>query len=140
MKSDIIGRRDFLRHAAAITAGATLLGKPGFAQSRQKGAKLRKALQLGMLPRQLSDEDKFKLARKCGFNGIEGSPMGDLKAAQAAQAKFYPINPGHEGASWKRFYEEAADRFFDGQYSAEYEQTLIDEFQALMPDTPPWQR
>jgi L-ribulose-5-phosphate 3-epimerase len=82
MKTNIIGRRVFLRHAAAISLGATLLSKPGFTQSGQKGAKLRKSLQLGMLPRQLSDEDKFKLAKKCGFDGIEGSPMSDLEAAR----------------------------------------------------------
>lgn len=82
MKDNIIGRRDFLRYAAAVTAGTSIISKSGFAQSNQKGAKLRKSLQLGMLPRQLSDEDKFKLAKKCGFDGIEGSPINDLDAAR----------------------------------------------------------
>jgi L-ribulose-5-phosphate 3-epimerase len=82
MKENIIGRRSFLRYAAAVTAGTGVLGEAGFAKSRQKGAKLRKALQLGMLPRKLSDVDKFKLAKKCGFDGIEGSPMKDLDAAR----------------------------------------------------------
>ncbi|MBN1806418.1 MAG: sugar phosphate isomerase/epimerase [Sedimentisphaerales bacterium] len=81
MNADIIGRRDFLRYAAAITAGSGLLSREVFAQQKFKGAKLHKALQLGMLPRELSDEDKFKLARKCGFDGIEGSPISDLEAA-----------------------------------------------------------
>ena len=35
-----------------------------------------------MLPKNLSDADKFKLARKCGFEGIEGRPMNDLDAAR----------------------------------------------------------
>jgi len=35
-----------------------------------------------MLPKALSDVDKFALARKCGFEGIEGSPMSDLDAAR----------------------------------------------------------
>ncbi len=82
MKEEIIGRRSFLRYAAAVTAGTSLLGESGFARSSQKGAKLRKALQLGMLPRELSDADKFKLAKKCGFDGIEASPMKDLDAAR----------------------------------------------------------
>lgn len=77
-----MGRRSFLRYAAAVTAGTGLLGESSFAQGRQKNAKLRKALQLGMLPRELSDVDKFKLAKKCGFDGIEGSPMNDLDAAR----------------------------------------------------------
>ncbi len=82
MKKEIMGRRSFLRYAAAVTAGTSVLGESGFAKSRQKGAKLRKALQLGMLPRELSDADKFKLAKKCGFDGIEASPMKDLDAAR----------------------------------------------------------
>jgi len=82
MNEKIIGRRSFLRYAAAITAGTGLLGKPNPAKGGQKGAKLRKALQLGMLPRGLSDADKFKLAKKCGFEGIEASPMKDLDAAR----------------------------------------------------------
>jgi hexulose-6-phosphate isomerase len=35
-----------------------------------------------MLPRELSDAGKFKLAKKCGFDGIEASPMKDLDAAR----------------------------------------------------------
>jgi len=82
MKEEIIGRRSFLRYAATITAGTGLLGESGFARSSQKGAKLRKALQLGMLPKKLPDAEKFKLAKKCGFDGIECSPMDDLDAAR----------------------------------------------------------
>jgi hypothetical protein len=82
MKEKIIGRRGFLGYAAAVAAGTGLLGESGFAKSSQKGAKLRKALQLRMLPRKLSDADKFKLAKKCGFDGIEATPMDDLDAAR----------------------------------------------------------
>jgi hexulose-6-phosphate isomerase len=36
-----------------------------------------------MLPKSLSDADKFKLAKKCGFEGIElNSPIADLNAAK----------------------------------------------------------
>jgi hexulose-6-phosphate isomerase len=35
-----------------------------------------------MLPKDLSDADKFKLAKKCGYEGIEGNPMDDLEAAR----------------------------------------------------------
>jgi hexulose-6-phosphate isomerase len=82
MKEKIIGRRGFLRYAAAVTAGTGLLSETGFAGNRQKGAKLRKALQLGMLPRELSNADKLKLAKKCGFDGIETNWMEDLDAAR----------------------------------------------------------
>jgi hexulose-6-phosphate isomerase len=82
MKERIIGRRSFLKYTAAVTAGTSLLGKSKLAQGRHRGAKLRKALQLSMLPKELSDADKFKLAKKCGFEGIEATPMEDLNAAR----------------------------------------------------------
>jgi phosphoglycolate phosphatase-like HAD superfamily hydrolase len=69
-----------------------------------------------------------------------GDAPGDLKAARANNTRFYPINPGHEEASWERFYGEAIDRFLIGQYTAEYEQSLIDEFEAHLPQSPPWKK
>jgi len=82
MTDRIMERRSFLKYAGAVAAGASLTGGSIFAQDSQSDTKLRKALQLGMLPQQLSDADKFKLANKCGFQGIEGSPMDDLDAAR----------------------------------------------------------
>ncbi|GMV98219.1 MAG: HAD hydrolase-like protein [Phycisphaerae bacterium] len=69
-----------------------------------------------------------------------GDAPGDLKAARANHAKFFPINPGHEEASWRRFHDEALDRFLGGTYTADYEKALIDEFQSFLPETPPWKR
>jgi L-ribulose-5-phosphate 3-epimerase len=82
MKDNIIQRRSFLKYAATATVTTGLLGQSIKVQAQQKGAKLRKALQFGMLPKNLSDPDKFKLAKECGFEGIEGSPMEDLDAGQ----------------------------------------------------------
>ena len=45
-----------------------------------------------------------------------GDAPGDLKAAKANHACFYPINPGDEDQSWKRLHDEAAERFFAGAY------------------------
>ncbi len=67
-----------------------------------------------------------------------GDAPGDMKAAKANDALFYPINPGDEAASWKRFFEEAADKFFAGQYAGKYEDELIAEFNAHLPEKPPW--
>jgi len=75
-------RRSFLKYTAAAGLGIGLAGVSGSTAQAKGGAKLRKALQFGMLPRDLSDADKFKLARKCGYEGIEGSPMSDLDAAK----------------------------------------------------------
>ena len=82
MEENYLGRRSFLKYTAAVTAGTAMVGRSILAKAGQKGAGLRKALQLGMLPKQLSDADKFKLARKCGYEGIEGNPMSDLDAAR----------------------------------------------------------
>jgi phosphoglycolate phosphatase-like HAD superfamily hydrolase len=67
-----------------------------------------------------------------------GDAPGDLAAARANGALFYPINPGHEDASWERFLNEAAARFFAGTYAGDYEASLIAEFDKLLPDKPPW--
>lgn len=69
-----------------------------------------------------------------------GDAPGDMKAAKANGALFYPVNPGHEEASWKRFYEEAVHKFLSEAYAGEYETELIKEFEAMLPDTPPWNR
>jgi len=67
-----------------------------------------------------------------------GDAPGDMKAAKANNALFYPIMPGEEDASWQRFYEEAADVFMQGKYAGEYEEKLIQEFLDHLPETPPW--
>jgi phosphoglycolate phosphatase-like HAD superfamily hydrolase len=67
-----------------------------------------------------------------------GDAPGDLRAAQANDALFYPIMPGNEERSWQRFVEEGLDRFVNGEYAGEYEEALITEFEACLPDRPPW--
>jgi phosphoglycolate phosphatase-like HAD superfamily hydrolase len=67
-----------------------------------------------------------------------GDAPGDRKAAEANGVLFYPINPGHEEESWARLHSEALDRFFNGTYRGEYADRLIHEFEALLPETPPW--
>jgi phosphoglycolate phosphatase-like HAD superfamily hydrolase len=69
-----------------------------------------------------------------------GDAPGDLKAARGAGALFYPVNPGHEEASWQRFCQEACDRFLNGTYAGAYEEALIAEFDRYLPEQPPWKR
>jgi phosphoglycolate phosphatase-like HAD superfamily hydrolase len=69
-----------------------------------------------------------------------GDAPGDMKAARANGALFYPINPGHEERSWQRFRQESVHRFLAGDYAGEYEAQLIDEFEKLLPSVPPWDR
>ncbi len=68
-----------------------------------------------------------------------GDAPGDMKAAKANDAMFFPVNPGHEEESWERFYQEAGPKFLAGEYTAAYEAELIAEFDKLLPETPPWQ-
>jgi phosphoglycolate phosphatase-like HAD superfamily hydrolase len=67
-----------------------------------------------------------------------GDAPGDMKAAEANDALFYPVNPGGEIESWKRFGDEAFDKFINGEYAGEYEQKLIAEFDSYLPELPPW--
>jgi len=69
-----------------------------------------------------------------------GDAPGDLKAARANGFLFFPVSPGAEDASWQLFYEEAMGRFLSGAYAGAYEAKLIADFEALLPDTPPWKR
>jgi phosphoglycolate phosphatase-like HAD superfamily hydrolase len=69
-----------------------------------------------------------------------GDAPGDYKAARANNALFYPIKPGYEDKSWEKFYNEALDRFFEGKYAGGYEAELIREFDALLPEVPPWKK
>ena len=65
-----IGRRDFLRTAASVTAVAMTGTLPAFAG--EKKPKLKKAVKYGMV--QLkggTHHDRLALAKKCGFLGVE---------------------------------------------------------------------
>jgi phosphoglycolate phosphatase-like HAD superfamily hydrolase len=67
-----------------------------------------------------------------------GDAPGDMKAARANGALFFPIDPGREETSWEHFFTESADKFRKGEYTADYEAELVAEFQKLLPSTPPW--
>lgn len=69
-----------------------------------------------------------------------GDALGDMKAAKENGTMFFPINPGHEEASWKRFYSEALSRFTNGEYCGNYEADRISEFLNYLPEVPPWRR
>ena len=69
-----------------------------------------------------------------------GDAPGDMKAAKANKAFFFPINPGQEESSWELFFKESADKFLMGLYSNKYERQLIEKFEKLLPKSPPWKR
>ncbi|MEJ2704395.1 MAG: HAD hydrolase-like protein [Sedimentisphaerales bacterium] len=69
-----------------------------------------------------------------------GDAPGDMEAAKTNEALFYPINPGDEVESWKRFHDEAFVKFINGEYAGRYEDKLIAEFDSYLPELPAWQR
>ena len=67
-----------------------------------------------------------------------GDAPGDHQAAVANDCLFFPINPGHEEQSWQRLFEEGIERFLGGKFAGDYQQKLLDEFNGLLPERPPW--
>lgn len=67
-----------------------------------------------------------------------GDAPGDLEAARENGVLFYPINPGREEDSWRRFQGEALGRFFAGSFAGSYESSLIQEFDGYLPELPHW--
>jgi phosphoglycolate phosphatase-like HAD superfamily hydrolase len=85
-------------------------------------------------------KDFMALAAKypAGHALMIGDALGDYEAAKANNALFFPINPGAEEQSWRRFYEEGIERFFAGNFDGAYQQALLEEFERRLPDRPPW--
>ena len=69
-----------------------------------------------------------------------GDAPGDMNEAHATGALFYPINPGNEAESWKRFADEVFDKFITGAYAGDYEKELIAEFDSYLSERPPWEK
>lgn len=67
-----------------------------------------------------------------------GDAPGDYKAAEANKCLFYPINPGDEENSWKRFHDEGIDKFLSGQFAGAYQAELLAEFDRYLPEKPKW--
>lgn len=68
-----------------------------------------------------------------------GDAPGDRDSAYSEGVLFYPILPGSERESWRRFREEALPRFLSGTYRGEYQDQLVAEYEALLPEMPHWE-
>jgi len=67
-----------------------------------------------------------------------GDAPGDLATARAVGCAFYPILPGAEAESWKRFLDVDCERFFAEGLSDERQRELNEAFMARLPAEPPW--
>jgi phosphoglycolate phosphatase-like HAD superfamily hydrolase len=72
--------------------------------------------------------------KKFGFDNTHvlmvGDAPGDLDAAGKNGVFYYPILVGKEKFSWDRFKTESLGKFIDGSFGGDYQQQLIDEFNA----------
>lgn len=98
MSDKDIARRDFMKTTAAAALGATVAGAAfrAAAADAPPYPRLPLGVLLGMLPKDLPDAEKFQVAKRAGFDGIEAYPMEDLDEAKrqgdAARAAGVPIH------------------------------------------------
>ncbi len=68
-----IDRRQFLQAGGVLMAGTAVSAMAGFSPVPQSGGRIRKAVGWPMIDRSLSVEDRFRLAKDVGFEGVEVS-------------------------------------------------------------------
>lgn len=82
-----LGRRDFLRFAAA-TAAAVLAARAGWAAPAGTKPRLKKAVKYAMVQAKGSHREKFELLKKLGFQGVEiDSPDGPRDLDELVNAR-----------------------------------------------------
>ena len=81
-----LGRRDFLHTTAAVTASAVTGGSHLFAADEKPKPKLKKAVKYGMIQGGRTVRDKFELAKKCGFLGVEMDSPSAVNRRAAVRA------------------------------------------------------
>lgn len=74
-----------------------------------------------------------------GHTLMIGDAPGDLDAAHANGALFYPICPDQEARSWARF-GACMEAFLNGTYAGEPEAEAIRKFETLLPSEPAWEK
>jgi len=83
-----------------------------------------------------SKAQQLRTAMACCAENVQAIMIGDgdsdAAAAREVGARFYPILPGKEEESWKRFKETVLPAFLKGEYGEAQEQAYYKEFKALM--------
>jgi hypothetical protein len=67
-----------------------------------------------------------------------GDAPGDLDAANAAGALFFPVLSGRERQSWEQLHHEGLDRFFAGTFAGDYQSRLLSEFRSVLREDAAW--
>ncbi|MDA3950899.1 MAG: hypothetical protein PF508_16955 [Spirochaeta sp.] len=68
-----------------------------------------------------------------------GDAPGDFSAAVEAGTAFFPIVPGREEESWRRFRAEVLPQFLHGEYTDAEQARYTAPFEAALPKEPQWQ-
>ncbi len=115
-----IDRRQFVQASGLFLAGAavpSLLGNTSRADAKQPGGRLRKALGWNMIQEKLPLEDKLRLIKDCGFEGVEFTSQAPTRRvveprdlARASEKTGVPIHGITCGANpdFKDVIDEAA--------------------------------
>ncbi len=86
-----MNRKDFFKSAALITGASLIPGKSAsaaFTETKASGkVTLKKGLGYGMIKEDLSLEDKFKLVKDLGFDGVELNSPVDFDKSEVLRAK-----------------------------------------------------
>src|SRR5256885_2043198 len=81
-----INRREFLQRSAGTAALALANAAQAKTMQNKSTPMPKKSLIYSMLPGGLKPEDRMKLARDCGFEGIQIEPVTDANEAKALRA------------------------------------------------------
>jgi phosphoglycolate phosphatase-like HAD superfamily hydrolase len=63
-----------------------------------------------------------------------GDAKGDLDASENNRILFFPVIPGKENESWKRFLDEGFEKFVNGKFAGDYQNRLKKEFLESLPE------
>ena len=81
-------RRSFLRNSGLGIAAALASGiRPSSAAQESAEPRIRKAIKIGMAPRNLPLVERFKLIKACGFDGVDMDSPNDLSLDEVLRAK-----------------------------------------------------
>lgn len=88
---------------------------------------------------------RAQLARLIAERGVAadhvlvlGDAPGDARAAAAVNARFFPIVPGREAVSWRRFRRDVFPRFVAGNWAERDEHDALRAFFDVLPEEPAW--
>ncbi|MFB3924072.1 MAG: sugar phosphate isomerase/epimerase family protein [Terriglobia bacterium] len=72
---NIVNRREFLLRSSSMAVGGALLGSVAEGRPAPAAASLKKGACIGVLPKEMTVLEKFEVAKRAGFEGIEPNTL-----------------------------------------------------------------